>query len=134
MDQPRLRCTAKSKSTGEQCKLAPIPGGTVCGVHGGSAPAAKMAAQRRLIGMIDPAMAALLRAIEECEEWPTKVRAAIAVLDRAGFGPTASLRLDEQGGDYAALSSADLKDRAMWIVQRAAAQEAKELEERETMQ
>jgi hypothetical protein len=56
------------------------------------------------------------------------------VLDRAGFGPTASLRLDEQGGDYAALSSADLKDRAMRIVQRAAAQEAKELEERETMQ
>ena len=103
-------------------------------VHGGSAPAAKMAAQRRLIGMIDPAMTALLRAIRECDEWPTKVRAAIAVLDRAGFGPTASLRLDEQGGDYAALSSADLKQRAMEIVNRAAAAEAKELDEREQMQ
>jgi len=97
-------------------------------VHGGSAPAAKMAAQRRLIGMIDPAMTALLRAIRECDEWPTKVRAAIAVLDRAGFGPTASLRLDEQGGDYAALSSAELKERALAIVKRAAAAEAKDLE------
>jgi len=128
MEQGRPRCTAKSKQSGERCKLAPIPGGTVCVVHGGSAPAAKMAAQRRLIGMIDPAMAALLRAIEECEEWPTKVRAAIAVLDRAGFGPTASLRLDEQGGDYAALSSAELKERALAIVKRAAAAEAKDLE------
>ena len=88
-----------------------------------------MAAQRRLIGMIDPAMTALLRAVQECDEWPTKVRAAIAVLDRAGFGPTASLRVDDQASDYANLSSTELKDRAMAIVQRAAASEAKELEE-----
>ena len=122
-------CTARAKQTGEQCKRAPIAGGTVCVAHGGSAPAAKLAAQRRLISMIDPAMSALLRAIENCEEWPTKVRAAIAVLDRAGFGPTASLRVDDQASDLASLSSADLKDRAMDIVKRAAAAEAKELDE-----
>jgi hypothetical protein len=87
-----------------------------------------MAAQRRLIGMIDPAMAALLRAIQECDEWPTKVRAAIAVLDRAGFGPTSSLRLDDQENDYSSLSSSQLKDRALAIVKRAAESEAKELE------
>jgi hypothetical protein len=124
-----VRCKAMSKQTGERCKKLAIPGGTVCVVHGGSAPAAKMAAQRRLIAMIDPAMTALLRAIRECDEWPTKVRAAIAVLDRAGFGPTQSLRVDEQANDLAALSSAELKARAMHIVQRAAAAEAKELEE-----
>ena len=101
----------------------------MCVVHGGSAPAAKLAAQRRLISMIAPAMTALLRAVEECEEWPTKVRAAIAVLDRAGFGPTASLRVDDQASDLASLSSADLKDRAMEIVKRAAAAEAKELDD-----
>ena len=123
------QCTARAKQTGEQCRRAPIAGGTVCVVHGGSAPAAKLAAQRRLIGMIDPAMSALLRAIEECTEWPTRVRAAIAVLDRAGFGPTASLRVDDTASDLASLSSAELKDRAMAIVKRAAAAEAKELEE-----
>lgn len=122
------QCTAKAKQTGEQCRRTPIAGGTVCVVHGGSAPAAKLAAQRRLIGMIDPAMTALLRAIETCDEWPTVVRAAIAVLDRAGFGPTASLRVDETASDLASLSSAELKDRAMEIVKRAAAAEAKELE------
>lgn len=79
--------------------------------------------------MIDPAMEALLRAIQECDEWPTKVRAAIAVLDRAGFGPTASLRVDEQSNDYAALTSAQLKARAMAIVKRAAESEEKELVE-----
>jgi hypothetical protein len=128
-----ITCTATSKQSGERCRRAPIAGGTVCVVHGGSAPAAKMAAQRRLIGMIDPAMNALLRAVEECDEWPTKVRAAIAVLDRAGFGPTASLRVDDQANDYTNLSSAELKDRAMAIVKRAAESEAKELEETEQM-
>jgi len=123
------QCTAQSKQTGEQCRRAPIAGGTVCVVHGGSAPAAKMAAQRRLIGMIDPAMTALLRAIEESNEWPTIVRAALGVLDRAGFGPTASLRVDETASDLASLSSTQLKERAMAIVKRAAAAEADELEE-----
>ena len=127
------QCTAVSKQSGEQCKRAPIVGGTVCVVHGGSAPAVKMAAQRRLIAMIDPAMDALLRAMQECDEWPTKVRAAIAVLDRAGFGPTASLRLDDQASDLGSLSSAELKDRAMDIVKRAAAAEAKELTESEDL-
>ena len=59
-----ITCTATSKQSGERGRRAPIAGGTVCVVHGGSAPAAKMAAQRRLIGMIDPAMNALLRAVE----------------------------------------------------------------------
>jgi hypothetical protein len=124
------QCTATSKQSGEQCRRAPIAGGTVCVVHGGSAPAAKLAAQRRLIGMIDPAMSALLRAIEESGEWPTIVRAAIAVLDRAGFGPTTSLRVDDAASDLSSLSSAELKERAMEIVKRAAAAEAEELEEK----
>ena len=81
--------------------------------------------------MIDPAMNALLRAVEDCDEGPTKVRAAIAVLDRAGFGPTASLRVDAHASDLASLSSAELKDRAMAIVKRAAAAESKELDDEE---
>jgi hypothetical protein len=41
------RCIAKSKVTGKQCGRKPIPGGLVCGYHGGKAPqVAKKAAER----------------------------------------------------------------------------------------
>ena len=41
------RCIAKSKATGKQCGRKPIPGGLVCGYHGGKAPqVAKKAAER----------------------------------------------------------------------------------------
>ncbi|MFK5689584.1 HGGxSTG domain-containing protein [Ornithinimicrobium sp. LYQ92] len=42
------RCKAISKRTGNQCARTPIPGGTVCRWHGGSAPAVKAAADRRV--------------------------------------------------------------------------------------
>lgn len=41
------RCTAHRKN-GEPCKRPPIRGGTVCASHGGSAPAVRAAAERRL--------------------------------------------------------------------------------------
>ena len=53
-------------------------------------------------------------------------RSGDAVLDRAGFGPTASLRVDDQASDLSSLSSAELKERAMDIVKRAAAAEEEE--------
>lgn len=46
MDDSR-RCTAKSKQSGERCKRAAIVGGTVCKIHGGGTPVAKVAAERR---------------------------------------------------------------------------------------
>jgi len=42
------RCAARSKRSGEGCKRAPIPGGTVCTMHGGAAPQVRAAAVRRL--------------------------------------------------------------------------------------
>lgn len=45
MEAPR--CSARSKQTGEQCRQRPIPGGTVCRFHGGSAPAVRAAAEQR---------------------------------------------------------------------------------------
>lgn len=41
------RCTAH-RTNGEPCKRPPIRGGTVCASHGGSAPAVRAAADRRL--------------------------------------------------------------------------------------
>lgn len=43
------RCAATSKRTGRQCRRAPIRGGRVCATHGGSAPAVREAARRRLL-------------------------------------------------------------------------------------
>jgi hypothetical protein len=42
------RCVATSKGSGERCVKASIVGGTVCSVHGGSAPAVRAAAGRRV--------------------------------------------------------------------------------------
>jgi hypothetical protein len=44
----KRRCSGTANSTGEQCRLPPIRGGTVCHKHGGSAPQVRAAAGRRL--------------------------------------------------------------------------------------
>lgn len=46
MDAPR--CVAIAKGSGQRCKRRPIPGGRVCVMHGGAAPAVRAAAQQRL--------------------------------------------------------------------------------------
>lgn len=44
-----VRCSGKVKSTGGQCRLNAIPGGTVCAArHGGKAPQIAAAAERRI--------------------------------------------------------------------------------------
>jgi hypothetical protein len=113
-----LRCTAKSKTTGKQCKNLPITGGTVCVSHGGSIPAVKAAAQRKMIALIDPALATLYRALYECDEWPSKIRAALGILDRAGMGPGSTLTLDTEKTDLSQLSMAELRDRAKAVTER----------------
>lgn len=118
-----LRCTAKSKTTGKQCRNTPIPGGTVCVSHGGSIPAVKAAAQRKMIALIDPALAVLYRAMVECDEWPSRIRAALGVLDRAGMGVASTLTLDTEKTDLSQLSMAELKARAKAVTERFAEME-----------
>jgi len=113
-----LRCTAKSKTTGVQCKNIPIVGGTVCVSHGGSIPAVKAAAQRKMVALIDPALAVLYRAMVECDEWPSKIRAALGILDRAGMGPGSTLTLDSDKSDLSQLSMSELRDRAKAVTER----------------
>ncbi len=43
------RCVATSKRSGNRCKRRPIEGGTVCAMHGGSAPQVQAAAARRVL-------------------------------------------------------------------------------------
>lgn len=83
------RCTARARSTGERCGNRPIPGGTVCRFHGGGAPAVRRRARLRLAELVDPAIGTLARVMVKGARDQDKLRAAEAILDRAGF-PRAS--------------------------------------------
>lgn len=83
------RCTAHARSTGERCGNRPIPGGTVCRFHGGGAPAVRRRARLRLAELVDPAIGTLARVMVKGARDQDKLRAAEAILDRAGF-PRAS--------------------------------------------
>ena len=50
------RCTGTNRA-GERCARAPIPGGSVCILHGGSAPQTRSAAKLRLLAMVEPVLA-----------------------------------------------------------------------------
>ena len=112
------QCTG-TRHDGERCQRAPIPGGTVCVMHGGATMAAQMAARRRVLALVDPSLEALEQALQ-CGEWPTVARVALGLLDRAGFGPTASLRIDDPARDFRDLSRDQLRDRARCVLQKLA--------------
>lgn len=95
-------CTAHSSRTGEPCKKHAIRGGTVCTTHGGSIPAVKAKAAERLAALQDPAVTALAQAMDADSvqldrkgnvrtlgpDHAARTRAATAVLDRTGLGPS----------------------------------------------
>ena len=92
----------------------------MCVLHGGATMGAQMAARRRLLSLVDPSLEALEQALQ-CGEWPTVARVALGLLDRAGFGPTASLRIDDPDRDFKDMSREQLRDRAKQVLERLAA-------------
>ena len=54
-----MKCSAKAKSSGNQCRRDAISGGTVCQVHGGAAPQVKRKAAERIAEARDSALEAL---------------------------------------------------------------------------
>jgi hypothetical protein len=88
-------------------------------MHGGATMGAQMAARRRLLALVDPSLEALEQALQ-CGEWPTVARVALGLLDRAGFGPTASLRIDDPARDFRDLSRDQLRDRARCVLEKLA--------------
>lgn len=90
----KRRCSATSRQTGEQCKNAPIQGGTVCRFHGGGAPSVKRKAALRLAALVDPAIATLGREMVKAEKSSDRQRAANSILDRAGITRGQSAELD----------------------------------------
>jgi hypothetical protein len=96
------RCTATNRA-GEQCKRAPIIGGFICVMHGGGARHVREAARDRILGMVDPALDVLLRALnsgDPCtacgrhDDMGVVIRAAQLVLDRAGLGPSMTIEAE----------------------------------------
>ena len=111
LEQPRrgALCGAKT-SAGTPCRRRPIKGGARCVLHGGGSPIAREAAERRLLYGVSLALDRLLDALSEHEHDgpcalcgcnassrdPNTLRAAIALLDRSGFGPGLTLRTEEE--------------------------------------
>lgn len=92
MNFPRTRCTAISKRSGTRCGRAAIFGGFVCEMHGGASPLARKAREERLLAMVDAALAVLQDALAS-NNMLLALRAAIVILDRAGFGAQATVTL-----------------------------------------
>jgi hypothetical protein len=96
-----FRCTATSKTTGERCGKPALFGHTVCEKHGANG-ASKAKVQRRLEGLQSTALDVWedeLTAGPPCEacgrgkRGPNATKVAQQVLDRTGFGPSASLKV-----------------------------------------
>ena len=112
---------ATAKETGERCQRQPIPGGTVCAVHGGRAPQTVAAAKRRLLEGIEPAITRLLRIIEtppglcaSCgrfDDTSAVVSAIRTLLDRAGLHPSLSVEVQPAANPYEHLSLDELIER-----------------------
>ena len=81
------RCTAKAKTTGEQCAQPAILNGNVCRFHGGAAPQTVAAAERRTMEtLVGPALAKLKEILND-DDTPPGVRLAACrdILDRTGM-------------------------------------------------
>ena len=88
-------CHATSKSTGNRCGNPPIPGGKVCRLHGGSAPAVKVAGARRVMeALAGPVLVELARIIQDPNVSDTvKFAACKDILDRTGYKPVQQLEV-----------------------------------------
>ena len=115
----RSLCGAKT-SSGSPCRRWPIEGGNRCVLHGGGSPLARMEAEKKLLRGVSVALDRLLDAISEHEgespcptcgcnassRDPSVLRAAIALLDRSGFGP--NLRLQHSNDDESSIGEVRL--------------------------
>lgn len=80
-----MKCSAH-RQDGVDCQAQAIKGGTVCRVHGGSAPQVKQAAMIRLLEAIDPAAGELIRIALKGKTDQVRVQAIKELFERAGFG------------------------------------------------
>jgi hypothetical protein len=130
---PTRQCTATSKLSGNRCRRQPIPGGTVCAIHGGAIPLVQRSAKMRLLEGADLAIDYLLNLLtpklpcEHCgrsdaDRDPTVVRACQLVLDRSGFHPTLTVEHTPPPTSYEGASPDELVEKLEQMLADAKAQ------------
>jgi hypothetical protein len=91
----RAQCVHIAKATGERCKRPPMKGQTECNKHGGTARNKRLGAQRRLLALVDPALAVLHKILySKTATDADKLRAAKEVLDRTGYSAEQVLKIE----------------------------------------
>ena len=102
-DDEQPRCTARAKSTGQQCRNPPIRGGTVCRMHGGAAPQVRRSATLRLDRLVAPAVTQLARIlVDDDTSDAVRLRAIEAVLNRTGHPARTEIDLQQARESLAA--------------------------------
>ncbi len=91
--EPLDRCNAKSKTAGRQCARYRTAGLKVCYWHGAETPQAKNKVDRLFALAADLAIEVLVDEMERGENSADRIRAARAILDRAGYGPLRRLEI-----------------------------------------
>ena len=82
----KVPCTATNRQ-GKRCGKSPIPGGTVCRMHGGAAPQVMEAAAKRLFKLQHPALDALQWLVTQ-RDFPSATMSAVKdILDRTEGKP-----------------------------------------------
>lgn len=90
----KVVCGKKTRA-GTPCQKSPIKGGTVCRLHGGSAPQVKRAAKLRLLELVDPAIATIARVMATSPNEVLRFKAAQDILDRGGLPKGAQVTVDD---------------------------------------
>src|SRR5262245_55494000 len=77
----------------------------------GLTPASAVSAKVTLEAAVQTALDVLESAMR-CADWPTAVKAALGILDRAGLGPRSVVEIDDLRRDLSLLSRSELAERA----------------------
>src|SRR5260370_622675 len=91
------QCKAKTRS-GKRCTQYSIRGGSVCKMHGGSAPQVKQAALERILAAADPVAAEMIRLARKARSESVRRMACTDLLDRAGLERVQSVQLTGKDG------------------------------------
>ncbi len=96
VQNPMHLCGRKTRGGSGTCHNPPMRGQTVCRMHGGTSPQAKLKAEQRLALMVDPVLTELYRIALAGETDGVRLAAGKDLLDRAGLKPTERVQADQE--------------------------------------
>lgn len=102
--------------TGLNCANNALPGSLLCIEHGGSIARHRQVIAMRMMALIEPALKTVFRCMASNDE-SVALKAAETILDRTGWGRSATLHLEEKKEDLTGLTDAQLTQRAQKLLQ-----------------